>query len=159
MSLAKEDLNFFEDNITQIINRPDIKVLDNFIQHGNVSCLTHCILVSYLSYYISKKLKLKVDYASLIRGALLHDYFLYDWHIKDKNRPLHAFYHPKCAYKNAQKLFDLTEIEKDIILKHMWPLTLSFPSYKEAFIVCISDKICSVFETFHAVKLLPRYSR
>ncbi|BCN30299.1 HD domain-containing protein [Anaeromicropila herbilytica] len=159
MSLAKNDRIYFRKKVMEIIDLPEIRIIDQFVQHGNVTCLDHCIAVSYLSFCLCKKLRIKVDFESLIRGALLHDYFLYDWHIKDKNRPLHAFYHPKCAYKNARKVFDLTEIEKDIILKHMWPLTLSVPSYKEAFIVCIADKICSVVETFHGHYLLPRFAR
>ncbi len=49
---------------------------------------------------------------------MLHDLFLYDWRKKqDDRKGLHAFTHPKTAYKNASKLFALNEKEKDIILK------------------------------------------
>lgn len=47
------------------------------------------------------------------------------------------------AYHNAKKYFDLNEIEKDIILKHMFPLTITLPRYKETFLVLIVDKIVS----------------
>ena len=34
-----------------------------------------------------------------------------------------------------------TDKEKDIIVKHMWPVTLlSFPKYKESFLITIFDK-------------------
>ena len=56
---------------------------------------------------------------------MLHDLFLYDWRINDPSRKgLHAFRHPRIAFNNSSEIFDLNEKEKDIILKHMWPLTV-----------------------------------
>ena len=37
-------------------------------------------------------------------------------------------------------------MEKDIILKHMWPLTIIPPRYLESFIVSIIDKIVATGE-------------
>ena len=56
------------------------------------------------------------------------------------------FKHPKTALKNAQDNFTLNALEKDIIRKHMWPLTPRFPKYKETFIVNIIDKIIATKE-------------
>ena len=47
---------------------------------------------------------------------------------------------------NAQKLFILNEIEKDIILKHMWPVTFSAPKYLESYIITFVDKYCAIKE-------------
>ena len=45
------------------------------------------------------------------------------------------------ALENAEKICNLNEKEKDIIVKHMWPVTLlSFPKYKESFLITIFDK-------------------
>lgn len=136
-------------NIIHLLNKtsrfPSTK---NFIQHGNVSVYEHCIYVAYLSYQISDLFNLHIDRTSLIRGALLHDYFLYDWHIKKDHRRFHGFTHPKIALENATSDFNLTDKEKDIIVHHMFPLTPSLPSCKEAWIVCIADKICAIQETF-----------
>ena len=85
------------------------------MMHGTTSVMDHCINVAYTAYYMSYKLNMEVNDAELIRGALLHDYFLYDWHIKDEARKLHGFCHPIVALENAQKDFELTKIEKDII--------------------------------------------
>ena len=81
---------------------------------------------------------------------ILHsDYFLYDWH--DKNREnyqkLHGFYHPGIALKNARKEYHLTRREEDIIKKHMWPLTVVPPLCREAWVVTAADKYCSLLET------------
>ena len=83
----------------------------------------------------------------LVRGALLHDYFLYDWHVKDKTHRLHGFFHPGTALANAQKEYVLSKREKNIILRHMWPLTPCPPACREAWIVTAADKYCSLRET------------
>ncbi|MBE5960909.1 MAG: HD domain-containing protein [Lachnospiraceae bacterium] len=121
-----------------------------YIQHGRVSVYEHSIHVARVSCKLALFLHLRVDYASLIRGGLLHDYFLYDWHDSDKSHRLHGFRHPKTALRNAKEDFDLTKTEQNIIVSHMFPLTLrSFPCCLEAWIVCIADKICATKETFH----------
>ena len=38
-------------------------------------------------------------------------------------------------------------VEKDIIKKHMWPLTIVPPVCREAWIVTMADKYCSLMET------------
>ncbi len=39
-------------------------------------------------------------------------------------------------------------MEKDIIKKHMWPMTAVPPKYKESFIVTCVDKYCATIEFF-----------
>ena len=62
---------------------------------------------------------------------------------------LHGFYHPGIALKNASAEYQLTPREKDIIKKHMWPLTVVPPMCREAWIVTLADKWCSTLETLH----------
>ena len=105
-----------------------------FIQHGKTSVYMHSVSVAYMSCYIAEKYNLSVDYYSLITGALLHDYFLYDWHDKeDGHKRPHGFYHPSAALANAKR--------------HMFPLTPIPPVCLEGWVVCIADKICSTKET------------
>lgn len=121
------------------------------IQHGNMTVHQHCQNVAKYSVAISEFLKIRCDKRDLIRGALLHDYFLYDWHDKDHRSiwRLHGFFHPGRALANASKEYKLTEKEKEIIRKHMWPLTIKPPMCREAWIVTCADKWCSLLETFH----------
>jgi len=125
---------------------------DSYTQHGNTSCLMHSIAVAYYSYRLAKKLgEDKFNIPELIRGALLHDYFLYDWHVKPfhEENGLHGFSHPKTAWQNAGRDFSLTERECDIIRKHMFPLTLTkIPMYRESWIVTTVDKWLSLYEVF-----------
>ena len=44
------------------------------------------------------------------------------------------------------------EKEKDIILKHMWPVTIAFPNSMEGFILTFVDKYCAMNETFEVLK-------
>lgn len=123
-----------------------------FMQHGDISVCEHCISVACLSVQIARILPLHVNDKALIRGALLHDYFLYDWHENDPSHSLHGFRHPKKAMKNAMQDFHLSSVEKNIILRHMFPLTLLPPTCREAWIVCIADKLCALAETLHLSK-------
>lgn len=118
-----------------------------FYQHGKTTIYEHSVRVATESYRFAKKYRLKVDYDSLIRGALLHDYFLYDWHEKDHGHRLHGFRHPRTALKNAERDFELTDIERNIIECHMFPLTLIPPRTVEAWIVCLQDTLCAADET------------
>ena len=119
-----------------------------FIQHGSVSVYEHCISVAAESVRLAKTMNLKVDTDALIRGALLHDYFLYDWHDNpDGRHNVHGFTHPYTALKNAKEDFDLSKKECDIIVHHMFPLVPLPPMSKEAWLVCLADKICATKET------------
>ena len=129
--------------VNELILTDSVQEMKKYRQHFNTSCFDHCIEVSYWSFLICKKLHL--DYISMARGALLHDLFLYEWRGSKKRLMLskcHAFIHPYIALKNASKICNLNDKEKDIILKHMWPVSLlNPPKYKESFIITIVDKI------------------
>lgn len=136
---------------------PDILHSENFhktrqhIQHGNVTVNEHCMNVARHSLAITNALHIPCSRRELVRGALLHDYFLYDWHKSDMEHPhkLHGFYHPGRALKNASREYNLSQREKNIIQRHMWPLTVIPPGCKEAWIVTTADKWCSLMETMH----------
>ena len=52
-------------------------------QHGSVTVFEHSVYVASTSLKLSKKLHIKVNEDTMIKCALLHDYFLYDWHDND----------------------------------------------------------------------------
>lgn len=142
-------------NYIELINKFASEILENdkyntqkeYMQHGKTSVLEHEMNVTIYSLKIAEKFKIKIDQKSLIRGALLHDYFLYDWHISDKNHRLHGFIHAKKALLNASRDFKLNDIEKNMIYTHMFPMNLRIPKYKESIILCIADKIVATKET------------
>ena len=123
----------------------------NFIQHGDTTVYAHVISVAKKSIEVAEKYNLDVYMDSMIRGALLHDYFLYDWHDGKRERCIHGFTHPMKAYRNAKSELKLNRIERDIIIKHMFPLTLLPPMYLESWIVTYSDKYVSLAETLRGI--------
>ena len=142
---VKDNLDFSR-LVRDLMDHENFKRLKNFVQHGNISTYTHSIRVAKRSFDLARRFKLNINEKELLKGALLHDYFLYDWHVHGDK--LHGYHHPHIALKNAGRDFGLTRKEKNIIKSHMWPLTLThIPKSKEAVLVCIADKICSVEET------------
>lgn len=139
---------------SDILESSNFRSTKQYIQHGNMTVYGHCMNVAKYSLSISQKLHIKCSQRELIRGALLHDYFLYDWHDEEHIgiQNLHGFYHPGKALENAEKEYDLTQRERDIIKKHMWPLTIVPPMCREAWIVTMADKWCSLMETFYLHK-------
>ena len=129
-----------------VLNSKGHKRCKKFIQHGNTNVRQHTTSVAYMAVAIARKTHLKYDYSALVRGALLHDYFLYDWH--EPHHGLHGYTHASKALENAAADFAISPIEADIIKKHMWPLNIKPPRYREAIIVTIADKICSTKEVF-----------
>lgn len=149
-----------EEKIIKIIKKYGKDIINNktfisqkkYIQHADISVYEHVLNVCYLSVKIALKYNIKVNYKSLVRGALLHDYFLYDWHEKDASHRLHGFTHPYKAAKNAKRDFNINKLEENIIKRHMFPLTPIPPKYKEGLIVTLADKICATKEIFKIKK-------
>ena len=134
-----------------------------FVQHGDVSVYEHVVAVAAESCRMADALArhgIAVDRPSLVRGALLHDYFLYDWHDPDPSHRLHGFRHPFFALRNAEDDFTLDERERNIIVRHMFPLVPVPPTCREAWIVCGADKLVALRETLGSrvpERLLPRW--
>ena len=129
----------YMDIVKDIIENEMVQQMKQYRQHFSVSCFDHCLYVSYNLYLLCKKHKL--DYVSAARAGLVHDLFLYDWRKRQEGRKgFHAYTHAKTAYENAKKIFNLNKKEKDIILKHMWPVTFAIPRYKETFFMTYVDK-------------------
>lgn len=119
-------------------------------QHGNVTTFAHSIRVACLAVWMADRAHLwhRVDLGSLIRAALLHDYFLYDWHDWDNGEHrLHGFTHGDAALRNALRDFRLNAIERDSIARHMFPMTPIPPRFLEGYLVTLADKWSATLET------------
>lgn len=136
-------------NIRQLSREGHLAQEKQYFQHGSTSVYAHSVRVAACSLALSRALGWKIDRRALVRGALLHDYFLYDWHTPDPSHRLHGFFHPGKALCNARRDYPLTRREENIICRHMFPLTLIPPTTREAWLVCLADKYCAAAETVH----------
>ena len=135
---------------SDILNSENFRGTRRHIQHGNMTVYSHVMNVARYSLLLNKKLGLGCNKHDLVRGALLHDYFLYDWHDKTQipqRKRLHGFWHPGIALRNAEKEYKLTDRQREIIRKHMWPLSVVPPTCREAWVVTTADTYCSLMET------------
>ncbi len=148
-SLREKQNEEIEHVLRDIMHDENVQKMKNYIQHGNVSTYDHCINVAYVSYSINKKLRLNANIDTLVKGAALHDFYLYDWHNEDGGaHRLHGFTHAEQAAKNAERFLKADDSVQDVIRCHMWPLNITkIPRCREAWIICIADKYVSLYET------------
>lgn len=156
MRLTSKELSEIRDHLHGLHQTKEAQLMKHFIQHGHISTYDHVVSVTRLSFYLNRRLHLGASDSELVRGAFLHDFYLYDWHNSHSHERLHGFHHPAVALKNAMKRYKLSPVEQNIIRSHMWPLTLSaVPKYRASLIVCLADKICSTYETIVRKKCFP----
>lgn len=152
-NLRKDWKDEFYECVKDVAEHPVVLRMKLYPHHGNTNCYQHCMNVAYYNYRICKIMGR--DEKSAARAGMLHDMFLYDWH-KHTVRTgdhFHGLTHPKKALENAVKFFELNKIEKDIILNHMWPVTLlSVPRTAEGWITTCTDKYCGACETSNRKK-------
>ncbi len=123
--------------VSDILNDSRFLNLKTFVHHG-VSRYEHSLKVSYKAYKYAKKKNL--DYTSVARGGLLHDFFENSNNPKSKERFLKTFTHSKIALENANQKFNINELEADIIVSHMFPINQIVPKHKESWLVSMIDK-------------------
>jgi len=126
-----------------------VREMRKYRQHGRVTTYEHCERVAAFSGKLNRRLHLHADENTLLAGAMLHDFYLYDWHEKDGgSHSLHGYIHADRALENARRHFHVDEKTAHVIRCHMWPLNITrLPRTREAWIVCFADKCVSVKET------------
>lgn len=150
--------------VSDIINSRSVQELKNYTHHYSTTRFQHSLNVSYYNYRLCRLFRL--DARAAARGGLLHDLFYYNRrdYTREKGECFHNARHPRIAYDNACREFDVSELEKDIILKHMWPMTpLALPRHRESVIIALVDKYCAILEisvaAFSAMSRLARGKR
>ena len=150
--MTSEEAKEFSSYLEGYLDDPEVKKMETYAAHGKNSVLTHSLNVAKTAYRLNKDLHLNADLKTLLTGAILHDFYLYDWHdarLFINIFRMHGYTHPERARQNAVSHFDVDEKVQEVIRCHMWPLTLrSIPKSREAMLVCVADKICALKETF-----------
>ena len=132
----------FDSIAAEIINSEKYQSLKGENHHG-LSRYDHSLRVAKNTYRLSKKMKL--DYVSATRGALLHDYFTNEEYRNTKGVKKYSM-HPVIALNNALREYDLNPIEENVIVSHMYPMGKTKPNCKESWLVTGVDKSVAIYE-------------
>ena len=135
--------------VNDILFNEEFNKLKEYKHHG-ITRYDHVLRVSRWSYNYAKKHKL--DYVSCARAGLMHDFFLINnQKVNILYRIKVLFIHPRMALENSKKYFKLNKKEERIILSHMFPLNLTIPTSREAWLVDIVDDIASIYERIYSL--------
>lgn len=118
------------------------------INHHGITRYDHSIRVAYYTYLVTKVLHINYEEATI--AALLHDFFTDE--VDNEMSIFKLRRHPKHALNNASKYFYLTDLQKDIISTHMFPVTFTPPKYLESWIVDIVDDISAIYEKAYSTR-------
>ena len=160
--ITKEVLNDEEylSIVSPIISSKELLERKKWMHHENVTLYEHLVVVSYMSYKICKKKGL--NYRDAAIGGLLHDFYYKCWQDNlNEKKPFfkqHGFVHAAEALENSKKYFSeyLNDRVSNIILRHMFPLNIIPPKYKEGWVVTYVDKKVSMGIVFD-IKAIPKY--
>ena len=78
--MSPETLERFHRQVAELEGAARVPRMRDSVQHGRVSTWAHCVRVAKAVVGMAEALHLRVSERELVRAALLHDYFLYDWH-------------------------------------------------------------------------------
>lgn len=143
-----------------------------FMHHHDMSVWDHSILVSFNSFLVGRYFNADLRVCAI--AGLLHDFYSQAWLstpelerlengkytklMKEKKSffKLHGFTHAKDASINYVKYFPELENKRitNAIKRHMFPLNIIPPRYKEGLIITTIDKWNSVHE-LPSIKVVP----
>mgnify|MGYP002801609894 FL=1 len=156
IQLSDEVSQAYLSEVGDILRNKEFLSLSLYEHHQWTTRFMHSINVSYISWKLARKFGCDEKVAA--RAGLLHDFCPYDFRKKTPTGEHQAFYHPKAAAENSERVFEINEKERDAILSHMFPLG-PIPKNKEAWIITMADKICATLEGCHIAIALARRNR
>ena len=145
--LSKKDLSKQDEYyacVRDLLDDKSVLSLSGFRHHIGTTRFQHSLNVSYYNFLLCRFFRLNARAAA--RAGLLHDLFFYNRKTHEKVANSHPAEHANIAYYNASQMFPLNEIESDMIINHMWPMTPTLPRHRETFVITIVDKFCAVAE-------------
>ena len=154
MKLTEEEKAHLETIYQSFLHDEKILKMKEIRMHRGSNCYEHSFKVAKHAMKIALRgHKKNLNLKSLLIGAILHDYYLYDWREDRSKLKKHSKRHPYIAAKNAERDFDISPEIKKIIETHMWPFNFKdFPKSKEARIVAIADNNIATCEVLTSVR-------
>ena len=154
MKLTDEQKQTLENIYQTFLSDQRILRMKEIPMHRGSNCYEHSFKVAKKAIKTAIRLfKRDIDLEVVLIGAILHDYYLYDWRSNREYRKGHAKNHEIVASENASRDFDIPKEIKKVIESHMWPFNIkSFPNTREARIVSMADKSVATIEAFTSIK-------
>ncbi len=136
----------FYEVVADLLALKEVQELKQYRHHIVTTRFQHSLNVAYYNYLLCRLFRL--DARSAARAGMLHDLYFYDTKAftRSSHAMRHSHYHPMVALDNAQQILPINEREQDMIIKHMWPVTLQMPKYAETYILTFVDKYCALIE-------------
>ena len=153
MNIKEQERIRLEEIYQTFLNDEKIKKMKNIRMHRGSNCYEHSFKVAKKAIRVANRSTHKnLKYEVILIGAILHDYYLYDWREDKKKRKRHGRNHPLIASENAVKDFKISNDVRKIIETHMWPINMRlYPKTREAKIVSICDKAVSLGESLTSI--------
>ena len=143
----------FRSMIRPTVTRKVYQRMKHIRHHLRGNLYEHSIKVAYLCYRCHRACRMCGDRTELVQGALLHDFYLYDPHA-EKGYARHWVAHPRRALCNAQRYYGpLTAAQRDMIERHMFPVTPLPPRTPYGWMICLCDKLAAVHDLFGAASI------
>ncbi len=116
--------------------------------HFRTSVGEHSLQVAAISLWICDLLEKKgisLDRDVIVKAALMHDLGMIGRNERYRNNFQTGKDHPAESVKEAKKIYpELDPVTEQVILGHMWPLSLHAPKSLEGVVICIADKLGSI---------------
>jgi uncharacterized protein len=149
MRLSNDSIQLIKE-YSYITKDRDYQKLKSIQRHSFTNTYDHSIRVALLTGKIADKLN--ADKERAIKAALLHDFCTVDYNKENNHDGLYIFYHPKEAVENSKK-WNLSKVEEDAILSHMFPIG-KMPTSKIGWSITVADKAVAVYEKVHGITKL-----
>ena len=91
MKLTEKDRRAFIAIAREVVKGGRYAEMKRHYSHSDVTVYEHCVKVAFVAYRLAVEHEIPCDRKALVRGALLHDYYLYDWHDPNKGFRWHGF--------------------------------------------------------------------
>ncbi len=141
--MTKENREEFDAIIKDITNNNDFRELDKEFHHG-ISRYGHSYRVAKGVFLFTKFLGFSTC-SDATRAAFLHDFY-FNYQLEGKSNKNKFIDHPSLALLNANKYYQLNDMQKNMIESHMFPTCRVLPKYKESICLTVVDKLVAIYE-------------
>ena len=124
--------------------------------HYNTSVADHSERTAAYAMRICSWLKrhsVRISEEDVVRACLLHDIGMTDEKVSGSVSFRKAYLHPKRSEQIAKNEFQANEVQCNAIRRHMWPICLIPPKFREGWVVMAADKCCSLWEITHKCRI------